>query len=288
MSETKIHPQTQIGTVSLKIKRLSLALDYYVGVLGLRLSREGDGRARIGGGGPDLVELIETPEGRVVAKTTGLYHFALRVGDRVDLGHVLERVIEAQAPVVGVADHGVSEAIYLQDPDANGIEIYRDRPREEWPESDGGLQMVTEPLDVDGLLAQAKDRPSAAKGSSPFSRMGHVHLHVSDLDTAEQFYGDILGFELRQRYGTSAAFLAAGGYHHHIGLNTWAGAGAPPPPEDALGLNWYAIWLPERTSLEAVVERVRRAGIGIEETDGGYTVRDPSHNRIRLAITPSA
>jgi catechol 2,3-dioxygenase len=222
-----------------------------------------------------------------VHKTTGLYHFALRVEARVDLGRVLERVIQAQVPVVGVADHGVSEAVYLQDPDENGIEIYRDRPREEWPESDGDLEMVTEPLDVDGLLALSRDHQATVESSSPFRQMGHVHLHVSDLHAAEQFYGAVLGFELRQRYGNSAAFFAAGGYHHHIGLNTWAGAGAPPPPEDALGLNWYAIWLPERTALDAVIERVRSARVEVEETDDGYRLRDPSRNVIRLTTAPS-
>lgn len=264
------------------------ALDYYVGGLGLRLIKNLEGAAEVGSDGLTLVELVESPHGRIVDKTTGLYHFALRLDNRRDLGLLLKRLIELQLPVAGVADHGVSEAVYLQDPDGNGIEIYRDRPQEEWPEQDGELEMMTDPLDVDGLLAEA-GVASGSPGDHPLTAlMGHVHLHVSDLPAAERFYGDVLGFELRQRYGVSAAFFAAGGYHHHIGLNTWAGVGAPPPPEDALGLKWYSIWLPNEGALEPVIRRLRGAGIKIKEEDQAYFVRDPSRNRLRLTIAELA
>jgi catechol 2,3-dioxygenase len=182
----------------------------------------------------------------------------------------------------GFADHLVSEAIYLADPDGNGIEIYRDRPRQEWPYVDGRLQMGTEPLDVDGLLAAAgADRDG---GLPEGTRMGHVHLQVSNLDDAERFFREAIGFDLVMRYGSSAAFLSAGGYHHHIAVNTWAGAGAPAPPSGSIGLRHVVVRVPSPAALAGVRASLEAAGVPIEENEHSLAAPDSSGNLIVVTV----
>jgi catechol 2,3-dioxygenase len=178
----------------------------------------------------------------------------------------------------------VSEALYLADPDGNGIEIYRDRPRAEWPFVNGQLEMTTDPLDLDDLLA-AGTNPAGASDALPDSTViGHVHLHVSNLADAEAFYAGLLGFDLMQRFGAGALFVSAGGYHHHVGLNTWVGVGAPPPPAGALGLRHFAVRLPGAAAREKVVERLRAANVPVHPAGrAGTLVRDPSGNSILLS-----
>jgi catechol 2,3-dioxygenase len=202
----------------------------------------------------------------------------------MELARTLRRLAEARWPFQGFSDHGVSEAIYLADADGIGIEIYRDRPRREWPLRNGQLQMVTEPLDVDSLLAEVSLDDHPWTGLHPQTRMGHVHLHVANLREAEAFYCGILGFDLVQRYGGSALFVSAGGYHHHIGLNTWAGVGAPPPPPDSIGLRYITIRLPDDAERDRIVKELQRAGVATQETPEGWAVRDPSGNGIRLLV----
>jgi catechol 2,3-dioxygenase len=181
----------------------------------------------------------------------------------------------------GAADHGVSEALYLADPDGNGIEIYRDRPRAQWPYAGGQLRMGADPIDFDDLLTE-KNTGETRAGLATGTVVGHVHLHVARLEDAERFYVGVLGFQLMQRYGPSALFVSAGGYHHHIGLNTWAGVGAPPPPPGAIGLRHVVLQLPGAAALDAVAAQVRAAGVAIETVDGGLLVRDPAKNAILL------
>jgi catechol 2,3-dioxygenase len=215
-----------------------------------------------------------------VRGATGLYHFAVLVPSRADLGRALRRMVETDTVLQGAADHGVSEALYLADPDGNGIEVYRDRPRTEWPMVAGRLQMGADPLDIEALLAGEPGRDG--RGLAPATVMGHVHLHVSRLDEAERFYADILGFDVMQRYGPSALFVSAGGYHHHIGLNTWAGVGAPPPPASAIGLRHFVVRLPGEAARSALSDRVSAAGIPVESRADGVLVRDPAGNAILL------
>jgi catechol 2,3-dioxygenase len=201
---------------------------------------------------------------------------------------VFRRLAETRYPLQGAADHGVSEALYLADPDGNGIEIYRDRPQDEWPWQEDGLRMVTDPLDVDSLMAQ-RDGPWSGLPSA--TRIGHVHLHVADLAQAQRFYCDLLGFGLTQRYGQSAIFLSAGGYHHHIGLNVWAGVGAPPPPSDAVGLRFFTVYLPDGAELARVAERLRAADVPLAPVESGaraedaFVVRDPAGNGILMDVS---
>ena len=180
----------------------------------------------------------------------------------------------------GAADHGVSEALYLADVDGNGIEIYRDRPRGEWPFSGGRLQMMAEPLDIDRLLADGAGAPEHSLASG--TTIGHIHLQVPRLDDARRCYVDVLGFDLMQRYGPSALFVSAGGYHHHIGLNTWAGVGAPPPPPGAIGLDHFDVVLPDQAPVAASIERVRASGIPADPYADGLLVRDPAGNALVL------
>ena len=197
------------------------------------------------------------------AGTTGLFHLALLVPSRADLARALNRVTAAGHRFTGASDHLVSEALYLDDPEGNGIEIYRDRPRGEWEREDGGdLKMATLPLDLEGVLDSAP-RGDTGDGMAPGTRLGHVHLQVAEIEAAEAFYVAALGFEPTVRRYPGALFVSAGGYHHHIGLNTWAGRGAPPPPAGARGLTWFTIVLPDDAALEAVRTSLTAAGFPI-------------------------
>ncbi|MDW8319217.1 MAG: VOC family protein [Anaerolineae bacterium] len=277
---------THIGSVALTVADLPRSLRFYTEVLGFQVQAESDFTASLAAAGtPALVELTARPAARPKpARSTGLYHFAVLVPTRQDLACVLRRLVQADWPLQGVADHGVSEALYLADPDGNGVEVYADRPRDTWPVRSGRLQMFTEPLDLGDLLKELdRDRrpwPGLPQGTC----IGHVHLHVADLAEAERFYCGALGFDLMQRYGPSALFVSAGGYHHHVGLNTWAGVGAPPPPADAAGLRHFTVVLPDEAALAAVLRRLEAAGRPAEPGADGWYVADPSANRVRLAM----
>jgi catechol 2,3-dioxygenase len=281
-----IDPATSVGGVHLTISDLNRSVRFYESHLGFIVHRRDDRTAWLGAGGPDLLILSQSETAPRVRGTTGLYHFAILVPSRADLGRTMRRLVATDTVMQGAADHGVSEALYLADPDGNGIEIYRDRPRAEWPYVGGALRMGTDPLDFDDLLGEKSDVPDST-GLARGTTMGHVHLHVSRLADAERFYVGVLGFELMQRYGPSALFVSAGGYHHHIGLNTWAGVGAPPPPPGAIGLRHFEIVLPNEAVLDEVAARVREAGIPIESVEGGFLVCDPAGNALKFQILNS-
>jgi catechol 2,3-dioxygenase len=226
-----------IGKVSVTVKDRDRSVAFYRDVLGFV---EGEG-GLAPPGGRVLIELHERkdaiPKPR---RTAGLYHFAILVPSRAALGRSLRRLAEMRWPISGAADHLVSEALYLDDPDGLGIEIYRDRPRDTWRVVDGELAMATDPLDVHAIA----DEPGAETpwtGLESGTVMGHVHLHVPHLDTAETFYCGRIGFDPIVRRYPGALFVAAGGYHHHLGLNTWMGVGAPAPPDNAVGLRSFTI-----------------------------------------------
>lgn len=286
-----IHPATHIGAVHLTVRDLERSLAFYQERLGLRLNgREGE-TARLGVPGRDLLGLVENPAARPARGTTGLYHFALLVPSRLDLARAFARLVETHTSMTGASDHGVSEALYLSDPDLNGIEIYRDRPREEWPWQGDRLAMTTEALDLEALLSELESAPvtdKGAEGLAAATRMGHVHLHVDDLAAAGRFYLETLGMELMQRYGPSALFVSAGGYHHHVGLNTWQGVGAPPPPADATGLRHFEILLPDEAELGRVSERLGAAGVPSERQEAGLFFHDPSRTGVLLRVDDEA
>ena len=216
-------------------------------------------------------------------RATGLYHLAILYPTRLDLAHALARLASAQWSLDGVADHLVSEALYLSDPDGNGIELYRDRPRGEWSYADGQLQMATLPLDLRSLA----DELTAADGPQPTvpagTAIGHVHLQVASIPDAEAFYHGVLGFDVTTRGYPGALFVSAGGYHHHLGLNTWHSAGSGPATPGAVGLHSYEVVLPDRAELDRVLDRVRDAGLSPDsESADAAAVRDPSGNLVVL------
>lgn len=279
-----IHPSTKLGPVSLRIRNLAQSVRFYTEVVGLRMLRQHGRIAELTADGKRPLLIIEEVQDLVISqtRTAGLYHFAILVPDREALGLALVNLIAHNIPV-GQGDHLVSEALYINDPDGNGIEIYADRPKDTWKrDANGEYVMTTDPVDVEGLLAlaQGKEWHGLPEGTV----IGHVHFHVSDLDKARAFYCDVLGFELTAHYGGAALFISAGGYHHHIGLNVWAGIGVPNTPRDAAGMEDYKIELPSREALEEVVSRIREAGLQVEQRDSTYAVQDPSDIWIRLVV----
>lgn len=275
--------QTTIGSISLTVSDLERSLTFYQEILGFQLQqREGD-TAILGTDNTPLLHLQGRPEARRPAgATTGLYHFAILLPSRPALARALHHLAETGLALQGFADHFVSEAIYLADPDGIGIELYRDRPRSEWPYRGEQIQIGTVALDLDDLLAELSEPIPVWSGLPSGTTIGHVHLQVADLEAAERFYREVIGLDLMMHYGSAAAFLSAGGYHHHLGLNTWAGVGAPTPPPGAVGLRWYEIRVPA-AARDAVLARARAAGFTPQqEGEDHWLLPDPSDNLIRL------
>jgi catechol 2,3-dioxygenase len=271
----EISPQTEMGAVHLTVADLGRSLDYYRTAIGLEALDEGDGRASLGAGGRELLVLHEEPGARPAVGYTGLFHFALLLPGRADLARWLAHAARERVPLSGLADHFVSEALYLSDPDGHGIEIYADRPREVW-EGQVGRRLTTEHLDVENLFAELDDAEAEPFDGLPAgTTMGHVHLRVSTIPASLAFYRDRLGFALTAEYGSQAAFLAAGGYHHHLGANTWQSAGAPPPPQGTAALRQVTIVVPDETERNRVLGRV--------EAEDSTTV-DPSGNRLVFEV----
>jgi catechol 2,3-dioxygenase len=281
-----IHPDTGVGEVRLTVADLARSRDFYERALGLRATEGEDGTLALGvDGEAPLIELVEDADAPPrPRRSTGLFHLAVLLPTRRDLAVAIRRLVEARVPLDGASDHLVSEALYLHDPDGNGIEIYRDRPREEWSRADGGLEMATLPLDLEDVITDLPPASANDAFAPAGTRMGHVHLQVSDLDEAEAFYSGVLGFDVMVKGYAGALFVSAGGYHHHIGLNTWQSLGAEPPPPGAIGLRTFDVILPAADELERVLARVSEAGISAERANGGAVVRDPSGNRVQLVV----
>jgi catechol 2,3-dioxygenase len=274
--------------VRLNVADLDRAQRFYENAIGLRFLDRTTDVVRLGSDeGAAVVELAGRPDApRRPAGTTGLFHLAILVPSRVELGRALRRVAGAGWRLTGASDHLVSEALYLRDPEGNGIEIYRDRPREQWRYEGGQLQMDTLPLDLDGLLDEASATDPGADGMPSGTRIGHVHLNVAELSAAEGFYAGLLGFEVTVRGYPGALFLATGAYHHQIGVNTWAGAGAATPPPGSLGLGWFEIALQDASRLDRAAQRLREAGFDTQSHDEGLRTADPSGNGILLLPGP--
>ena len=263
----EIAPDTHMGLVELSVSDLDRSLAYWQDMIGLRVLSRENGTAELGSDTP-LVRFVEEPGARPAQGFTGLFHVALLVPDRPSLGRFLAHAGREQIALTGLSDHVVSEAIYLRDPDYHGIEVYADRPREQW-EGHVSQTMSTVPLDTDSLLVDAGD---AAFGGLPEgTTVGHVHLCVRDVDETVGFYRDKLGMAVTAQAGDQAAFLSAGGYHHHLGGNTWETRGAPHAPEGTARLLRFTIVVPDDEELERVAERI-----------GGTEVQDPSGNTLAL------
>ena len=273
---------TTVGTVALTVSDLGRVRDFYERVVGLQAQERADGSVALGAtGGPTLVTLHADASAPVRGgRAPGLFHLAIVLPTRADLADALLRVAAARWPLNGASDHRVSEALYLSDPEGNGIELYHDRPRRQWPQDDSGtLRMATLALDLDELVAQAGDATEPASDAPSQTRMGHVHLQVSDVAVAEAFYHGVLGFDVTVRAYPGAVFVSAGGYHHHLGLNSWNSAGAAPITPGARGLRSFEIVLPGAEELDRMRARIAEAGIAAEPArsgDGSLLVHDRS------------
>ncbi len=278
-------PTTHIGTVALTVNDLGFQTSFYERALGLRVLERDGQTVRLGPPeGPAILELSGDPDApRRPHGTTGLYHFAVLVPSRPDLAQALRRVLEAGWRFTGASDHLVSEALYLNDPEGNGIEIYRDRPRDEWTRDDEGrLQMATLPLDLDGVMGEIDPAGAISPELPDGTYVGHMHLQVAGIPAAEDFYVRALGFEPTVRTYPGALFVSAGGYHHHVGLNTWESAGGSPPPAGSTGLRSFELVLPSAEDAERVAEQARSAGAEVSARDGHTVVLDPWRDAVLL------
>jgi catechol 2,3-dioxygenase len=261
--------QTTIGRVDLTVADRESQRAFYERVVGLP-------------DGMELVGLHELPGARPPdPQATGLFHMAILVPTRRDLALALVRLAQARWPLSGASDHLVSEAIYLRDPEGNGIEIYSDRPREEWQRTGDTIAIDTLPLDLEDVMRELKGDPGEPGPMAPETRMGHVHLKVADLAEAEAFYVGVLGFDVTARV-PGALFVSAGGYHHHVGFNVWSSRGGPPPTPGSRGLRSYQVVLPESGDVEEVHDRLLAAGVPVGRSDEGVLTADPSGNRLVL------
>lgn len=281
-------PDLTLGPVHITVADLDRSIDFYERAIGLRLRNRAPDQAMLGAGESDLLGLHAVPGARPSHGYSGLFHFALLVPERADLARWLAHAVSDGVHLTGMADHFVSEAIYLDDPDGHGIEIYWDRPREVWA-GRVAERMTTLPLDVEDLLNEL-DGDDSQLGDGAFlaptgTLMGHVHLRVSDIAASTAFYRDVLGFDLMASFGSQAAFLSAGGYHHHIGANTWGSAGAGQSPDGVATLRHMTLQLPTSAEVERVAERAAAAGYVGEAVDVGATGGEADH---REAIAGNA
>lgn len=280
-------PDTQIAYVRLVVRDMKRALAFYHDALGLRMLSGNAQQTLLAAdsAGSFLIELIANahaiPQPR---RSAGLYHVAIRLPSRAALARTIYRLVALGVRFQGASDHQVSEAVYLADPDGNGLELYRDRPRSEWRMDGAQVTMGSDPLDTEALLREGVHDYGTWTGIEPATDIGHVHLHVSNLARAEAFYCDALGFDVMQRNYPGALFVAAGGYHHHLGLNIWAGEGVPPPPENAVGLRALGIRIPDAGAWSAVLDRLRAAGATVEVGNDGRSAHTFSNDGMRVEV----
>src|SRR3954454_2426757 len=282
-SPTPLPATLKLGPVHLTISDLDRSVRWYQQALGLQLHARDGGRAELGDGDLATLVLVEDRNAQPAGRHAGLYHYALLYPSREELARATLRIMEQQVPVQGASDHGTHEAIYLPDPDGNGIELAADRPREVWPSPEeefgrGGPL----PLDVGELLRSVEGEEPTAR-VAPGLRVGHVHLHVGSIEDSLAFYHDVLGFDLWALIPT-AAFVSAGGYHHHLGFNVWRGQGAPPAPDHVVGLRHWTVRLDTPDEVSQVRARVEAAGLPLEAYDDGFLVRDPSSNAVLIEV----
>ncbi|WP_078381716.1 VOC family protein [Sutcliffiella halmapala] len=284
MGEFHQEPNVFVGEVVLKVEDLIRSITFYQEMIGFSILEQTGRKATLTADGKTPLLTIEQPT-EVIQKqprTTGLYHFALLLPSQADLGRVIQHLIDKRYPIQGASDHLVSEALYLADPDGNGIEIYADRPSTTWDWNNKEVVMSSEPLDIQNLLVKAQG--VAFDGLPKATLMGHIHLHVSELEKTEEFYCKGLGFNLVNRYGRQALFISTGNYHHHIGLNTWNGQGAPRPAKDSVGLKSFTLIFPNEEARKIRIKQLESLKAIIVEENGFIFTEDPSGNRIRLHI----
>ena len=287
-----IHPATHPGYVHLRVASLERQIEFYQKVIGLKLHWRKADTAGLGAGKEGLLRLTEVKDAKRYRGTTGLYHLAILLPNRRELARAVARLFALKYRNYPT-DHIMTKTTYLDDAEGNGIELYAESPEDgSWSmtngeyitrRADGSLSDGREPLDVEALFSHLQEDDSLDVGMPAETRIGHVHLHVRNIDEAVDFYHGVIGFDLiGVARSFRMAFVSAGGYHHHLGLNTWQGEGAPPPPADALGLQAFSVVLPDKVELERVVARVREAAVVMEQTEAGILIHDPSQNGVLL------
>ena len=283
-----------MGQISLRVVNLDNQIEFYTKAMGFKLHwRDGD-KAGLGSGGQDLLIMTQESNLKKYRGVTGLYHVAYLFPNRRELAIAIARLFAIKYPN-SPTDHIMTKTTYLDDLEGNGIELYCESPEDgSWSmadgdfvtkRTDGSLSNGREPLDVEDLFTHIKENDRLDAPVPPEMRIGHVHLHVRDVDEAVDFYHGIIGFDVMGNApAMQAAFISAGGYHHHLGLNTWQGKGAPHPPEDAVGLRYFTVDLPDQKAYDEVVARVDAAGIPSNRTGNGLLLHDPSQNGVILRI----
>jgi len=282
-SPTPLPATLRLGPAHLTVTDLDRSVDWYQQALGLQLHARDAERAELGDGDLATLVLVEDRDARPAGRHSGLYHYALLYPSRAELARAAVRLMEQRVPIQGASDHGTHEAIYLPDPDGNGIELAADRPRDQWPSPEeefgrGGPL----PLDLADLLRTVEGEPMRDR-VGPGLRMGHLHLHVASIEEGLAFYRDVIGFDVWALIA-SAAFVSAGGYHHHLGFNVWRGEGVPPAPEHTVGLRHWTVQLDTPAEVSEVRQRIEAAGIAIEAYEDGFLVRDPFDNALLIEV----
>jgi len=285
MSKYHKDPSIYVNEIELKVLDLNRSKEFYTNIMGFKVLKEEESKVVLSADGVNPMVTIVEPEDVIEKppRRTGIYHFAILLPSRKDLGLFLKHIRESNYPIVGGAYHGVSEAVYLQDPDDNGIEVYADIDEKEWDRKNGEINMVTEPLDYKAIIGLTGEE--TWQGLPEDTIIGHIHLHVGDLDQARRFYCDGLGFDLITSMANSALFLSTGGYHHHIGLNIWHGRNAPPLPENSAGMKYLSLAFPNHEVLKEKINNLRKLGYEIIENEEGLFTKDPSDNFIKLVVS---
>lgn len=275
-------PNLFIQNVTLKVSNLSRSIDFYTEIIGFRVLQQEEGRVTLTADGQHaLITLVEVPNAQFVRGATGLYHFALLLPSRKDLGNLIQHFIQKNVQI-GAGDHDVSEALYLSDPDGNGIEMYIDRPADTWKwDSNGQVYMTTDPVQFQSVLREADGTWS---GLPIDTVMGHIHLSVRNLQESEDFYTSLLDYAVVSRYGGQALFISTGGYHHHIGLNTWHSEGAEALPKDAVGIQSYTVQLPDQDYAVHLKKRFVEQNMEIKEQENFFSIIEPNGIEVKFTI----
>ncbi|MEH7491216.1 VOC family protein [Neobacillus niacini] len=277
-------PTTFVGQVKIKVEDLARSLKFYQEVLGFNILEQTISTVKLTSDGKTSILSLEQPDNVTPkqGRTTGLYHFAILLPERSDLANIVIHLVN-NGIKFGSSDHLVSEALYLDDPDGNGIEIYIDRDPSEWSWKREEVAMTVDPLDFENLLTTVK--PGVNWQGMPVETvMGHIHLHVSELKKTEEFYVKGLGFDVVNRYGGQALFLSSGKYHHHIGVNTWNGTGAPTPSANSVGLESFTLIYANEEARNQVIVNLRKIGANVREVNNSFITHDSSGNQVELAV----
>jgi len=273
-----------VGAVGLKVRDLDRLTAYYCGVLGLEVCKRAGNVAMLGVGEVPLLELIQNADALPDdPREAGLYHTAFLMPTRGDLARWILHAASSRVPITGAADHDVSEAIYLDDPEGNGIEVYSDRPPERWRRDGKTIFQKTDPLDIEAIVGEVNPAAATYPTAPVGLRIGHIHLRVGNVAEAEAFYCGALGLEVTRRR-SGATFIAAGGYHHHVGANVWHSEGASKRTGERTGLDWFSLEAVDQPTMEGLKKNMDAAGEKIEAVQGGFAAADPWGTRIRFAI----